>query len=194
MGIEIGVWYPTTVMTTAQIRTAVKQNEWDAMRELGHATLARQMWSSRQLYEVMVDFWANHINITNPFDGGWDVRTAHDREVIRRFALGRYADMLAVSARSPAMMRYLDNASSHKKSVNENYGRELLELHSVGIGAKYTEADVRHSAYIMTGRTVDNEGVFRYESRRHWTGKVKVLGFSHENKSAADGLAVGDST
>jgi uncharacterized protein (DUF1800 family) len=76
--------------------------------------------------------------------------------------------------------------------VNENYGRELLELHSVGIDAKYTEADVRNSAYILTGRTLDDEGTFRYESRRHWTGKVKVLGFSHENKSAADGLALGD--
>lgn len=191
-GETIRTLYPTTGMSTAQIRVAVKQYEYDAMWELGHATLARQMWSSRQLFEVMVDFWANHLNVTNPFDGGWDIRTPYDNDVIRRFALGRFSDMLLTSARSPAMMRYLDNASSHKKSVNENYGRELLELHSVGIDAKYTETDVRHSAYIMTGRTVDDEGAFRYEPRRHWTGKVKVLGFTHENKSAADGLALGD--
>jgi uncharacterized protein (DUF1800 family) len=76
--------------------------------------------------------------------------------------------------------------------VNENYGRELLELHTVGIDGGYTELDVRHSAYIMTGRTVGDEGQFKYESRRHWTGAVKVLGFSHPNRSAKEGLAVGD--
>lgn len=100
--------------------------------------------------------------------------------------------MLLASARHPAMLRYLDNARSHKRSVNENYGRELLELHTVGLEAGYTEKDVRHSAYIMTGRTVDSEGRFVYEPNRHWTGKVKVLGFSHPNDKAKDGLAVGD--
>jgi uncharacterized protein (DUF1800 family) len=191
-GEQILATYRTVGMTAAQIRASVKDDQWQAMWELGHATLARQMWSSRQLFEVMVDFWANHLNITNPFDGGWDVRSPYDRDVIRKHALGRYSDMLAASARSPAMMRYLDNANSHRRSVNENYGRELLELHTVGIEAKYTEKDVRHSAYIMTGRTVDDAGNFRYESYRHWTGKVKVLGFTHPNSKASKGLAVGD--
>jgi uncharacterized protein (DUF1800 family) len=185
--------YPTIGMSTAQIRTAVKnQGDWDAMWELGHSTLARQIWSGRQLFEVMVDFWANHLNVTNPFDGGWDVRTPYDNDVIRRHALGRFSDMLVASARAPAMMRYLDNASSHRRSVNENYGRELLELHTVGIEAKYTEKDVRHSAYIMTGRTVNDEGKFYYDKYRHWTGKVKVLGFTHANKKAGEGMAVGE--
>src|SRR5262245_8822825 len=172
---RIAALYPTIGMSTAQIRAAIKPNDWAAMWELGQATLARQMWSSRQLFEVMVDFWSNHLNVTNPFDGGWDTRTTYDTDVIRRFALGRYTDLLLASARSPAMMRYLDNARSHKKSVNENYGRELLELHTVGIGAGYTETDVRQSAYIMTGRTVDDAAAFRYDPRRHWTGPVKVL-------------------
>ncbi|GAA1766542.1 DUF1800 domain-containing protein [Luedemannella helvata] len=191
-GERIASLYRTTGMSTAQIRGSVKQYAWDSMYELGHATLARQMWSSRQLYEVMVDFWANHLNVTNPFDGGWDVRAPYDKDVIRKHALGRFSAMLHDSARHPAMLRYLDNASSDRRNVNENYGREVLELHTVGVEAKYTQRDVRHSAYIMTGRTVDQQGKFRYEPYRHWTGKVKVLGFTHKNASQSGGLAVGD--
>jgi len=191
-GEQVLAAYRTVGMTTAQIRVAVKEYDWEAMWELGQATLGRQMWSSRQLFEVMVDFWSNHLNVTNPFDGGWDVRTPYDNDVIRAHALGRFSDMLAASARSPAMMRYLDNASSHRKSVNENYGRELLELHTVGLGVRYSEKDVRHSAYIMTGRTVDDQGRFEYEQNRHWTGKVKVLGFTHANAKASQGMALGD--
>jgi uncharacterized protein (DUF1800 family) len=140
----------------------------------------------------MVDFWSNHLNVTNPFDGGWDSRTPYDNEVIRPHALGRFSDMLAASARSVAMMRYLDNASSKKKSFNENYGRELLELHSVGLDAKYSETDVRQSAYIMTGRMVDRNSAFYYDKSQHYTGAVQVLGFAHPNANAAEGLAVGD--
>jgi uncharacterized protein (DUF1800 family) len=189
---EILTAYPTIAMSTAEIRKVVKDSDGMAMKQLGHATLARQIWSSRQLYEVMVDFWANHLNVTNPFDGGWDTRTPYDNDVIRAHALGRFSDMLHASARSPAMMRYLDNASSQKKSVNENYGRELLELHTVGLDVRYTETDVRHSAYIMTGRTVTREGQFTYDKSRHWVGPVKVLGFSHPNDKSTDGLALGD--
>jgi uncharacterized protein (DUF1800 family) len=184
--------FPTINMSTAELRRSLEDGSYDAMYELGQATLARQLWSHRQLYEVMVDFWANHLNITNPLDGGWDNRSVYDREVIRRHALGRFNEMLLASARSPAMLRYLDNASSDRRNVNENYGRELLELHSVGIEGGYTEADVRQSAYIMTGRTVNDDGEFEYRARRHWTGKVKVLAFTHDNKSGPQGLAVGD--
>jgi len=124
--------YPTIAMTSEQIRATLKAGDGKAMTELGRATLARQMWSTRQLYEVMVDFWSNHLNVTNPFDGGWDTRTEYDNNVIRANALGTFRNMLFASAQSPAMMRYLDNASSQKRSVNENYGRELLELHTLG--------------------------------------------------------------
>ncbi len=191
-GDEIARLYRTIGMTSDQIRATVKRYDWEAMWELGHATIARQVWSSRQLFEVMVDFWANHLNVTNPFDGGWDVRTSYDNDVIRAHALGDFSSMLAASARHPAMMRYLDNASSHRDSVNENYGRELLELHTVGVEARYTEKDVRHSAFLMTGRTVDDGGRFRYDPDRHWTGAVRVLGFTHPNGKRSQGLGVGD--
>jgi uncharacterized protein (DUF1800 family) len=189
---QITEMYPTTAMTSAQIRAVVKEGDNKAQNELGRATLARQIWSSRQLYEVMVDFWSNHLNVTNPFDGGWDTRTEYDNMVIRANALGRFSDMLVASARSPAMMRYLDNFRSDKRSVNENYGRELLELHTVGLGAKYTEVDVRQSAYILTGRTVDNTGKFYYDPKKHWTGTVKVLDFTHPNTNAAEGFELGE--
>ncbi|GIF49057.1 uncharacterized protein (DUF1800 family) [Asanoa ferruginea] len=184
--------FPTVSMSTAQIRRTVKEGDFQAQFELGQATIARQFWSERQLFEVMVDFWANHLNVTNPFDGGWDVRTSYDNDVIRKHALGKFVDMLKASARHPAMLRYLDNADSDRRSVNENYGRELLELHTVGIDGGYNEKDVRNSAYILTGRTVTNEGEFRYDSGRHWVDPVKVLGFKDKNASRSKGLAVGE--
>ncbi|GIF64438.1 hypothetical protein Ais01nite_24730 [Asanoa ishikariensis] len=184
--------FPTVSMSTAQIRRTVKDGDFQAQFELGQATIARQMWSSRQLFEVMVDFWSNHLNVTNPFDGGWDVRTSYDNDVIRKHALGKFSDMLKASARHPAMLRYLDNAASDRRSVNENYGRELLELHTVGIDGGYNEKDVRNSAYIMTGRTVTDDGQFRYAADRHWVDSVKVLGFKDKNPSRSKGLDVGE--
>ncbi|MEN3303829.1 MAG: hypothetical protein V7603_31 [Micromonosporaceae bacterium] len=184
--------FPTVAMTTSRIRASVPAGHWDAMLELGRATLARQIWSTRQLFEVMVDFWSNHLNVTCPDGHVWDVRTSYDKDVIRPFALGRFSDMLTASARSPAMLAYLNNNASTKRSVNENYGRELLELHTVGLGAGYTEADVRNSAYLMSGRTLDAGRQFVFDPAKHWTGAVNVLGFSADNTVAADGLAAGD--
>jgi uncharacterized protein (DUF1800 family) len=192
-GEQVGTMYPYLALDIRQLRASVPDDKRDdPSRHLGRATIGRQIWSSRQLEEVMVDFWANHLNIQNPFDGGADNRTDWDRTVIRKHALGSFADMLLASARHPAMMRYLDNAASDRRSVNENYGRELLELHTVGIDGGYNETDVRNCAYVMTGRTVDRDGNFVYDPRKHWTGAVKVMGFTHPNKKAAEGLAIGD--
>lgn len=191
-GDAVTALYPYLGLTIRQVRAQVPDDEQnEPSKHLGRATIGRQIWSSRQLQEVMVDFWANHLNIQNPFDTGWDNRADWDRTVIRAHAMGRFSDMLLASARHPSMLRYLDNVVSDKRSVNENYGRELLELHTVGIEGGYTETDVRNCAYVMTGRTV-KDGDFRYEAGRHRTGAVTVMGFSHPNKKAAEGLAVGD--
>jgi uncharacterized protein (DUF1800 family) len=188
------VWraFPNASMTTSQIRSSIKQYSWDAMFGYAQATLGRQVWSSRQVQEVMVDFWANHLNMPMPSDGAWDVGVSYHNDVIRKNALGSFETMLKAAGRHPAMLRFLSNDQSRKESVNENLGRELIELHTVGIDAGYSETDVRNSAYILTGRTVAEDGSFRYDPDRHWTGKVKVLGFADANASASGGLAVGD--
>ena len=186
--------YPSLGMSITALHAAAPPPDGTPgpMDALAQATLARQLWSRRQLFEVMVDFWANHLNITNPLEGLAESRGPYDRDVVRRYALGRFADMLLASARHPAMLRYLNNDQSDRRSVNENYGREILELHSVGINGGYTEADVRNSAYIMTGRTIGDDGTFSYQARKHKTGAVAVMGFHDPNSSAGAGLALGD--
>ena len=155
------------------------------MFDLGVAALVRAAWSKRQLLETMVDFWSNHLNVTNPSDRVWATRHDYDRTVIRRFALGKFSDMLVASATHPAMMTYLNNAESTKYLPNENYGRELLELHSVGVDAGYSEEEMFNSALTMTGFGIDWDTYqFAYTPDDHYTGSVKVLGWSSKNADA----------
>lgn len=190
--------FPLAHAEPSTIQASIPRSSWEAMHQFAKATLTRQVWSNRQLFEVMVDFWANHLNVPTPGPGSWDVGGSYHRDVIRAHALGSFSDMLVAAMRHPAMLRYLDAAHSKKDSVNENLGRELLELHTVGVDSGYTEADVRYSAYILTGRTVVGEdgpgaeGTFRYDPGMHWVGPVAVLDFLHENDSADGGLDVGD--
>lgn len=165
---------------------------WDLMFDVGVSTVARAVWSERQLFETMVDFWSNHLNVSNPSDNGWYCRHDYDRTVIRRHALGRFSDMLLASAEHPAMLLYLNNAESSKEDPNENYGRELLELHSVGVDAGYGEDGMWNSTLIMTGFGIDwDTGRFRFSTDDHHTGRVKVLGFSARNRSAKQGRELG---
>jgi hypothetical protein len=194
--------YPEAGWTIPQVYRAVASRlvtrySWDVMEPLGQFTLAMATWSSRQLLEVMVEFWSNHLNVANPSDGVWDNRQDYDRRVIRAHALGKFSSMLAASAAHPAMLSYLNQADSTRTAPNENYGRELLELHTVGVDAGYSEAMVLDSARIMTGYTIQgNERSphfreFRYDPSIHWTGHVRVLGFTHRN-ATADGRPVVD--
>ena len=128
-----------------------QQDEPRIMRELREATLFRRVFSQRQLYEVMVDFWTDHFNVFHGDGLARHNKTAEDRDVIRSHALGEFRDMLHASARSPAMLHYLDNASSTKDKPNENYARELLELHTLGVDGGYTENDVKEVARAFTG-------------------------------------------
>ncbi len=165
--------------------------QWDTMWELGHATLARYTWSRRQLLEVMCDFWSNHLHVTNPSSDVWDTRHDYDATVIRAHALGSFSAMLLASARHPAMLRYLDNASSRKEAPNENYARELLELHTVGVDAGYGEAGVRAVASVMTGATVvDRTSAYTFDARRHDGAAASVLGWSTPTHAPAEGEAV----
>ncbi|HEX6167980.1 MAG TPA: DUF1800 domain-containing protein [Acidimicrobiales bacterium] len=189
---------PLALLEPGAVRAAIPRGELFAAEEYARATLARQIWSRRQLLEVMTDFWANHLNVTTPSNETWDNAASWHEGVIRKHALGSFTDMLLAAMRNPAMLRYLTNVGSRKDAVNENLGRELLELHTVGVASGYTEDDVRNSAHILTGRTVANdrgpgvEGDFVYDPELHWTGPVTVLDFTHPNDTPEGGLEVGD--
>ena len=183
--------FPRVSWTIPEARDGLEPFSWDLMYDLTAATIARAAWSKRQLFEVMVDFWSNHLNVTNPSDRVWDNRQDYDRQVIRKHALGRFEDMLIASATHPAMLLYLNNADSTKDNPNENYGRELLELHTVSVDGGYNEQDMRNSTLVMTGFGVNWErGTFRYTGSEHYRGPVSVMGFSDPNPDA-DGYEVG---
>ncbi len=178
--------------------------EQTVVRELFAERLARDIYSNAQLQEVMTDFWLNHFNIylrkneQMPY-----YLVGYARDTIRPHALGRFEDLLEAVAHSPAMLIYLDNAQSigpdsigayHAKMVNErrpnakrqapeglneNYARELMELHTVGVNGGYTQADVTQVARVLTGWTVDRPqlgGEFQFNENRHEPGTKKVMG------------------
>ncbi len=179
--------YTTLKQSVAQNEAVRKNDESLLFAELDHATLQRAVFSERQLYEVMCDFWTNHFNIWRRAKWLTQLKTTDDAQVIRPHALGRFADMLLASARSPAMLVYLDNYAStaeNGKQVNENYGRELLELHTLGIidGAQvYSEADVVGVAKVLSGWTIswDNDATkysYRFAPWAHSQEAVSILG------------------
>jgi uncharacterized protein (DUF1800 family) len=183
--------YPDLGMTLGRAYQTL-EGSWDLMYALGQATIVRQTWSNRQLFEVMVDFWSNHLNVTNPHEACWWSRHDYDRQVIRKHALGKFRNMLRASATHPAMMMYLNNAESTKYNPNENYGREILELHSVGVDGGYDEEDMRQSTLVLTGFGISWEtGLFEYHDWAHHTGRVDVMGWGHANASATKGKDVG---
>jgi uncharacterized protein (DUF1800 family) len=185
-------WYPASYFNIDEAReTLADDGDPTAASETEQSTLARRMFGSRQIFEQIVDVFANTLNVPPAYGNSmtWSVADYH-RTVIRAHALGRYADMLHAAARHPAMMVVLDNRRSTAADVNENYGRELLELHTVGYGA-YTEAEVRSSSMIMSGRRIAGQA-FSWEPQHHALGPVSVLGFTDDNADPAAGLDLGD--
>ena len=114
--------------------------------QLAQATLVRAVFSKRELYEVMVGFWTDHFSIYHFKDECEFLKTVDDREVIRPHALGKFYDILNASAHSPAMLYYLDNVVNEKSHPNENYAREIMELHTLGVDGGYTEQDIQEVA------------------------------------------------
>ena len=155
------------------------------LNDLSRATLLRATYSRRQLYEQMVHFWTDHFNI-DPSKGEakW-LKVADDREVIRKHALGKFADLLRASALSPAMLWYLDGRvnrrSGPSEKPNENYARELMELHTMGVHGGYTQEDVMEVARCLTGWTVRDKkrlqkGRVEFNPKEHDDGTKLVLG------------------
>lgn len=162
---------------------------WEVMADYQRWVIMRRTSSTQQLLETMTQFWENHLYV--PTNGEqWFVHRVSYGETIRRHALGRYDQMLHAAITHPAMGLYLDNATSTAARPNENLGRELLELHTVGRG-RFTESDVKDSARILTGWHVDmwRTWTASYRPDMHATGRVSVLGFTHAN-SSADGREV----
>ncbi len=149
--------------------------------QLRQATLLRQVHSRRQLNEVMVEFWTDHFNVSVDKGDCWFLKTVDDREVIRPHALESFRDLLWASAHSPAMLVYLDNQSNRKGAPNENYARELMELHTLGVDGGYGQQDVMELARCLTGWTVKEhfwQGDFSFEDELHDGEPKTVLGMA----------------
>ena len=163
--------------------------------DLAEAKLYRAILSNRQLDEELTDFWFNHFNVF--FDKGADrfMVTAYERDAIRPHVLGRFRDLLEATASSPAMLFYLDNWESvapppanaarkpannrPQRGLNENYARELMELHTLGVDGGYTQKDIIEVARCFTGWTIRNPqrgGDFYFNEKVHDKGEKVVLG------------------
>jgi uncharacterized protein (DUF1800 family) len=194
---------------------ALENPERVVVEELMAQRLLRDTYSNAQLQEVMTDFWLNHFNVflrkneATPY-----YLVSYERDVIRPRALGKFEDLLEATAHSPAMLIYLDNMQSigpdslaadrakiaaarngnkNKKApegLNENYARELMELHTLGVNGGYTQADVIQAARILTGWTVERPqrgGGFQFDERRHEPGTKKVLGKKFKEHGEREG-------
>jgi uncharacterized protein (DUF1800 family) len=160
--------------------------------DLLDSKMLRAVESTRQLGEEMDDFWFNHFNVF--YEKGADrfLLPQYEREAIRPHVLGQFRDLLEATAKSPAMLFFLDNFESVrpdldannkkrkvKRGLNENYGRELMELHTLGVNGGYTQKDVTEVARCFTGWTIKDpkhDGGFFYDDRLHDKGEKIVLG------------------
>src|SRR5215213_6841237 len=202
--------------------------------ELQASRILRAVYSERQLQEVMVDFWTNHFNIFAGKGADRWLLPAYDRDTIRPNALGKFSTLLQATAQSPAMLFYLDNFQSvspnanprggalqrlrpeqpqrQRRGINENYTRELMELHTLGVAGGYTQKDVQEVARCFTGWTIfqprggaaavngmmgeagrRNPGTFFFNARVHDDGEKTVLGHKiPAGGGIKDGLTVLD--
>lgn len=165
----------------------------DLARQAAARSLLRDLYSPDQLREQMTWFWFNHFNV---HQAKRDIRAMvgdYEDQAIRPRALGRFRDLLEATLRHPAMLRYLDNDQNAVGHINENYAREIMELHTLGVGAGYTQKDVQELARILTGVGVDlspnppnlkpayrglyvRDGLFEFNPNRHDFGDKVFLG------------------
>jgi len=187
--------------------------------ELVQGKLLRAVYSERQLQEVMADFWFNHFNVFIGKGADRYELTGYERDVIRPHVFGKFENLLVAVAQSPAMLFYLDNwmsvgpnsdfangipkkknswqrpsnQSKKRGGLNENYGRELMELHTLGVNGGYTQKDVTEVARVFTGWTLEEPrqgGGFTFDERKHEPGDKIVLGHRIKSKGEKEGLQV----
>ena len=179
---------PTPPATQEMLRDPERQRANLPLLELSQQKIVRAVYSERQLEEVLTDFWFNHFNVDARKGPTRYMLTEYEREAIRPHVLGHFRDLLGATAKSPAMLFYLDNWMSAdpggphvdpREGLNENYGRELLELHTLGVDGGYTQKDVTEVARAFTGWTIDRPrlgGGFRFAPALHDDGEKMVLG------------------
>ena len=186
-----------------EMRKKFARSERAVVLQAQQARLAQALESPKQLQEVMVDFWFNHFNVfaEKGLDRIWI--GAYERNAIRPYVLGRFRDLLGATAKSPAMLFYLDNWQSAKsgtdrkgreQGLNENYARELMELHTLGVDGGYTQKDVTELARILTGWTFnpkalknDSADPFQFARARHDEGEKIFLGHVFLNEGQDEG-------
>lgn len=179
--------FPWLALTSKQISDVTGRKSHKAATLLSRAATARRLLTKRHLLEVVVDVLTSHIYVP-VYEATFVVD--FDREVTRKLALGRYSDYLQAAVRHPAVLSYLDNASSTKLKPNENLGRELLELFTVGTG-NYTEDDVLASAKLLTGHSYSMATMtYTYVAANHHVGPLQIMGFKTANGTATGGPAV----
>jgi uncharacterized protein (DUF1800 family) len=184
--------YPALALPTAQIHVIPQPTLIQTLQE---ATLYRAAFSKRQLYERMVEFWSDHFNIA--IDKVGVNKIEDDRDVIRKHALGNFGDLLRASSRSTAMLGFLDQYTSRAGNPNENYARELMELHTVGIDGGYAQRDVAGLSRVLTGWTFERAwgGHFVFDPAIHdWDAKrvMKLAIPAGAPSSGAAGMTEGE--
>ncbi len=190
--VGLDQWWPGLAysgLKTWQRHESEVEPGWVLTANYQRWLLQRRMRTRRQLHEVMTEFWEHHLHVPANGEPSFVYRKSYG-DAIRANALGTFEGLLQATTLHPAMLIFLNNAVSTKRHPNENLGRELLELHTVGRG-NHTEDDVKNCARILTGWRVDMWDTWRawYERDDHWTGAVTVLGF-HDQNADADGRAV----
>jgi uncharacterized protein (DUF1800 family) len=186
--------FPSVTMSPDQVRLSPLRARVTA--NLATATMARAVWSKRQLFELMVDHWSNHFSVNANLGTVNIYKPADDVNIIRAHALGKFSDLLIAVTKSPSMLTFLNNASSRAdgtNSPNENHARELMELHTVGVDRGYGEADVAKVAHILSGWTIDKKSNFVFDPTKHDLGPAAdpapILGWSRDT---ATGVAAGE--
>ncbi|HZO90455.1 MAG TPA: DUF1800 domain-containing protein [Chthonomonadaceae bacterium] len=159
------------------------------LTETQQAALLRAVYSRHQLRESLADFWTNHFNIYALKGDGRVLIPTDTEHALRPHILGTFRDLLFASAHSPAMLAYLDNQQNRRGVPNENYARELLELHTLGVRSGYTQRDIQEVARCFTGWTITegfNRGQFTYDAARHDDG-AKFIPFLNLTIAAGGG-------
>ncbi|MGJ8668644.1 MAG: DUF1800 domain-containing protein [Oceanococcus sp.] len=175
--LEADARFPATAGAYPGSFYAYESSKQEASQALTEKTIFLAAYSDRQLFEVMTDFWTNHFNIENVTGKLSLYKLYDDAEVIRKHALGNFRELLHASARSPAMLEYLDGVRNKAAGPNENYARELMELHTLGVDGGYSEDDIKEIARAFSGWTVNNSTKsFQFLAANHDSDEKFVLG------------------